>query len=68
MLIDTKKIAELPLNGQIELMEEVMNAIAQKQDEFESPKWHLQTLEARVHEINETENWRSFDEVQERLK
>ena len=56
------------MNGQIKLMEEVMNAIAQKQDEFESPKWHLQTLEARTHEINETENWRSFDEVQERLK
>lgn len=68
MLIDTKKIAELPLDGQIELMEAVMSALAQNQAEFDSPKWHLQELETRTHELNETEKWRSFEEVRERLK
>ncbi|GGN26755.1 MULTISPECIES: addiction module protein [Marinomonas] len=68
MLIDTKKIAELPFDGQIELMEAVMSALAQNQAEFDSPKWHLQELETRKHELNETEKWRSFEEVRERLK
>jgi hypothetical protein len=49
-------------------MEAVMSALAQNQAEFDSPKWHLQELEARTHELNETEKWRSFEKVRERLK
>ncbi|MDZ7924623.1 MAG: hypothetical protein U5M23_11265 [Marinagarivorans sp.] len=42
-----------------------MSALAQNQAEFDSPKWHLQKLEARKHELNETEKLCSFEEVRE---
>jgi hypothetical protein len=67
MLVDTQKIAELPLSGQIELMEAVMSVLTRHEADFDSPAWHLEAIEARGHELNKPNTWLSFEEVRASL-
>ena len=67
MIVDTKKIAELPLASKIELLEVVSEALYKENAHFESPAWHEDVLKAREHELNEPHTWLTLDEVKKAL-
>ncbi|SFR49174.1 addiction module protein [Thiomicrospira sp. ALE5] len=68
MLVDTKKIDELPLSTKLELMEVVMSALIKNEAEFAVPAWHEDVLEARAQEVREPDAWKTFDQVRAALK
>jgi len=52
MLVDTQKIADLPLNGKLELLEALSSAFSAEETTFKSPNWHYEVLEQRKHVYN----------------
>jgi len=67
MIIDTKKIVDLPLAGKLELLEVISEALYQENERFQSPAWHEDVLKAREYELNEPHAWLSLDEVKKAL-
>lgn len=67
MIVDTQKIADLPLASKLELLEVISEALYKDSDQFESPAWHEDVLRAREHELNEPHRWLTLDEVRKEL-